>query len=122
MKKLTTLFLVAFAANVLMGAGLLHTNSDGKSIYNQYKCAKCHAIKSENIARAGSEAPSQDGKEPPDLSGAGVNHNAEWISKWLMKETENTNGKKHVKKFGGSDDELKTLSNWLATLKKPAKG
>jgi mono/diheme cytochrome c family protein len=121
MKKLTTLFVVAFAANVLMGAGLLHsTGSDGKAIYNQYKCSKCHAIQSEGIARAGSEKP-EGGKEPPDLSGAGVKHDAGWISKWLLKETENSNGKKHVKKFGGSDDELKTLANWLATLKKPAK-
>jgi hypothetical protein len=119
MKKLRTLFVLAFAVNILMGAGLLHSNGgDGKSIYNQYKCAKCHAIQSEGIARAG-EAP--EGKQPPDLSGAGVKRDAAWISKWLVKEEE-VNGKKHVKKCGGSEDELKTLSNWLATLKKPVKG
>jgi len=86
----------------------------GKSIFTQYKCMKCHTIESQSIARDGNPP---EGKQPPDLSGVGNKHTSDWMQKWLLKEEEQ-NGKKHIKKFTGSDDELKTLTSWLATLKR----
>ena len=114
MKTLAVTVLLALAAGTLTSAGSLKPNVDGKTIFEQYKCAKCHTVESQGIKLNGS-AP--DGKTPPDLSGAGLKHDASWLAKWLQKEEE-LNGKKHVKRFSGSDDELKVLAGWLAGLKK----
>ena len=48
--------------------------------------------------------------------GKDKDHDAAWFSKWLMKE-EKVEGRKHKKKFKGSPEELKTMSEWLTTLK-----
>ncbi len=103
-------------ATFLMSAGTMHSSatSSGKSIFLDSKCDKCHTISSQSIERSGATPP---GKLPPDLSGVGLKHNADWIKGWLLKEEE-LNGKKHLKKWSGSDDDLKTLCNWLASLKK----
>jgi len=114
MKTLVAAVLLALSAATLTSAGSLKPNADGKSIFDQYKCAKCHTITSQNVKLSG---PPPEGKEPHDLSTAGAKHDATWISKWLLKEEEQ-NSKKHVKRFTGSEDELKTLSTWLAGLKK----
>jgi mono/diheme cytochrome c family protein len=114
MKTLAVLVLLALSAGTLTSAGTLKPNANGKAIFDQFKCAKCHTIESQGIKLGG---PAPEGKTPPDLSKAGAKHDANWISKWLLKEEE-LNGKKHVKRFTGSDDELKTLSTWLAGLKK----
>lgn len=112
MKKLVaSIFLVLFVG-VLTSA--TQTGGSGKDIFGQYKCNKCHTIKSEGIERSGT-AP--EGKQPPDLSGVGLSHKAAWIRKWLLKEEEQ-NGKKHIKKFTGSEEELGTLVAWLAGLQK----
>ena len=106
----------AIAATLLMGATTMHNSavSTGKSIFLDNKCDKCHTISSQGIDRSGATPP---GKLPPDLSGVGLKHNADWIKGWLLKEEE-LNGKKHLKKWTGSDDDLKTLCNWLASQKK----
>jgi mono/diheme cytochrome c family protein len=85
----------------------------GKAIFDDQKCAKCHTITAQGIDRSGAAPP---GKLPPDLSAVGAKHTADWMQQWLMKTIE-MNGKKHMKKFTGSDDELKTLTTWLASLK-----
>ena len=46
----------------------------------------------------------------------GVKRNAEWISRWLMKQ-ETIDGKKHEKKFKGNAQDLKAVSEWLAAQK-----
>ena len=103
------------AVGVLTSATLKSDSGSGKSIFLDNKCNKCHPIESQGISRVGEAPPG--GKLPPDLSGVGLKHDAEWMQKWLHKEVEQ-NGKKHMKKFGGSDDELMTLTAWLATLMK----
>jgi cbb3-type cytochrome oxidase cytochrome c subunit len=120
MKKL--ILPLALAAGVLMSATMKsngeadeRSSASGKSIFVDNKCTKCHSIESQGLQRAGDPPPG--GKLPPDLSGVGLKHDTEWMTKWLHKEVEQ-NGKKHMKKFSGSDDELKTLTTWLATLKK----
>ena len=77
----------------------------------------CHAIASQGIDRVTSAPLPAGAKTPPDLSGVGLKHKADWIQKWLMKEEEQE-GKKHLKKFQGPEADLTTLSNWLSTLKK----
>jgi mono/diheme cytochrome c family protein len=83
----------------------------GQKLFMDKKCATCHSIDSMKITKklASSKAP--------DLSNIGADKNAEWIQKWLKKEVD-ANGKKHSATFTGSPEDLKTLSEWLATLKK----
>ncbi len=90
--------------------------SAGAVIFEGQKCAKCHSVSSQGIERLGA-APSGGGKLPPDLSGVGLRHTSEWMQGWLKKEEE-MNGKKHMKLFTGPDQDLKTLTSWLASLKK----
>ena len=115
MKKLYIPLLLA--AFVLTSAGNLSGSAagTGKALFESQKCMKCHTIESQGITREGT--PPAGAKLPPDLSGVGLKHTQDWMGKWLMKEEE-MNGKKHMKKFSGSDDELKTLTGWLASLKK----
>jgi mono/diheme cytochrome c family protein len=115
MKHTAIPIVLALGAFAIIGAGNLHATADsGKSIFLDNKCAKCHSIESQGIKRSGPPPPG--GKLPPDLSGVGLKHTAEWMQKWQMKEVE-MNGKKHMKKFAGTSDELVTLTTWLATLK-----
>ena len=116
MKKLTMALALTVVAGVLTSSANILSSAgvSGKAIFNQYKCAKCHTIKSEGIKQDGAPV---EGKEPHDLSGVGLKHDAQWLQKWLLKE-EVIAGKKHIKKFSGSEDELKTLTGWLVTLKK----
>ena len=114
MKHFTLPVLLALATFSFIAARPFGS-STGKAIFEDNKCTKCHSIESQGLERSGSAPPG--GKLPPDLSGVGLKHTAEWMQKWLLKEEE-MNGKKHMKKFAGSEEELKTLTDWLATLKK----
>lgn len=109
---------VVFATIVLGMAGFAggasgSTPTDGKSIFVSAKCQSCHSVQSQSIARG----PSTATPLPPDLSGTGLKHNAAWFKGYLLK-TETLNGKKHVKKFQGSDADLTTLVTWLAAQKR----
>ena len=99
----------------------------GQKIFLDNKCTQCHNISALKIAKAKAdkdekeeEEASEGGKkvDPPDLSDVGKDkdHDAAWFSKWLMKE-EKIEGRKHKKKFKGSPEELKTVTEWLTTLK-----
>lgn len=114
MKKL--LFLGLLAVGVLTSATLKTQSDSGKSIFLDNKCNKCHSIHSQGIQHT-SEPPDDAKYPPPDLSDVGDRHTQDWMKQWLHKEVEQ-HGKKHMKKFTGSDDDLNTLTKWLASLKK----
>jgi len=106
---------IAAMSGAMIGAASINnlaTGSDGKSLFKENKCDKCHSVTSQGIDRC-STPP---GKLPPDLSGVGLKHNADWIKGWLMKEEE-LNGKKHLKKWAGSEGDLVVVSKWLAAQK-----
>ena len=102
--------------------------ADGKAIFLENKCNDCHAIAAEGIALAesddsgaaddpfGAEEGEDEEEDSPDLSGAGKEHDSAWIADYLKKKVK-LDGKKHRKRFKGSNDELKTLSDYLAGLK-----
>lgn len=96
----------------------------GQSIFLKNKCTSCHSIQVLGIEKKASEdeadSPTTTKKKPPDLSGVGLKHTAEWITNWLLKK-ETMDGEHHVKKFRGTDEELGTLANWLASLKTKSK-
>ena len=83
----------------------------GKKLFLDNKCNTCHSIESQDIKRtlASSKAP--------DLSTVGDTRDADWISQFLQKKVD-LDGKKHSKGWTGKDEDLKTLSEWLASLKK----
>lgn len=99
------------AIAMLAGAATNRENMpDGKSIFVASSCNTCHSITAVSIAKTGQSTA-------PDLSGEGLKHNADWIKQWLNKEVA-MNGKKHMKKWKGSDADLNTLATWLAGLKR----
>ena len=86
---------------------------DGKTIFLDKKCSGCHSIEAAGITKKTSSS-SKTG--PPDLSDEGSKHDSTFLVNWLQKK-ETLHGKKHLLKFAGSDEELKALVQWLATLK-----
>jgi cytochrome c551/c552 len=106
---------------------------DGKPVFLKYKCNSCHSIASQKIETkketeetgaaaekpAAGDADKSSNVKPPDLSGVGVDHTAEWIALFLVKK-EKVENQTHPKKFRGTDDELTTIGAWLATMKDEA--
>ena len=81
---------------------------DGKKVFVDSKCNMCHTVKSAGIESKKSDAT--------DLSTVGKDKTAEFLMKYLKKETK-LNDKDHKSSFKGSEDELTKLVNWLLTLK-----
>jgi mono/diheme cytochrome c family protein len=90
---------------------------DGKPVFLKYKCNSCHSIEAAGVTK---KALPDDGAtaskmKPPDLSGVGLEKKADWIALFMQKK-EKLDGELHPKKFRGTDSELKTLTEWLATM------
>jgi len=108
---------------------------EGEVLFGTYKCMSCHSVATAGIEKSkkaegeeaaataekkGEEAAAtteKTKKEPPDLSAVGVSHKADWMAAFLMKTEKTKEGKLHMKKFKGTDEELKKLTAWLETLK-----
>ncbi|GAB4239456.1 MAG: hypothetical protein Kow00109_14240 [Acidobacteriota bacterium] len=100
------LLLSAVAVAAQEGSG----GADGKAIFLAQKCNMCH-----DVSTVGITATTKSEKmKGPDLKGIGKD--VDWIMKYLKKEVD-LDGKKHTKKFTGSDDELKVLAEWIAAQK-----
>jgi len=101
----------------------------GQKLFVKYRCQSCHSLKAlklekkkvegEDEEAAAAPATGAKKKEPPDLSGVGLERKPEWIEGWLLKK-EMIDGKKHRKKFLGTPAESKALAVWLATMKTKA--
>lgn len=91
---------------------------DGKPVFEQYKCGSCHSIEKQGIKKA-EAAPAEAGAgkvKAPDLSGVGLVRTTDWMKAFMLK-TEKLDGKLHIKKFRGTEEELAVLTGWLASLK-----
>lgn len=99
---------------------------DGKELFTTSKCNTCHSVEAEKIDRKKSAtaetAAATAAKKKPDLSGLGLKKDAAWISKYLTKEVKLEEKLHPTVKFRGTPEELKILSDWLASLKTPTKG
>jgi mono/diheme cytochrome c family protein len=102
----------------------------GAKLFIKYKCHTCHAVQSKGIgippkAKAEEEDDGWDDDEDeedagsPDLSGAGIKRDSEWLNLWLRKKISTEKGKKHMKRFKGKEEERQVLVDWLLTLKTP---
>ena len=101
------------AGTALMAADAGGAARDGKQIFLDQKCNMCHAVSSAGIT------PTSKIKAP-DLAGLASKEEAAWLTKFLKKDADK-NGKKHIKNFTGSDEELATLVAWLQKQAEPAK-
>lgn len=109
--------------------------SAGKDLFLKFKCNRCHTITALNIAQDKSKdeedqdegnGDKEEVKKPKDLSNIGTKHNADWIAGWLtkkekIKDMKTKKMKTHKKKFKGTEAELKSLSEWVASLKHETK-
>jgi mono/diheme cytochrome c family protein len=98
-----TLFLaptVAFAA-------------DGKAVFLDKKCNKCHTVSSASIEKTSK-------LKGPDLTTEAIKGDAKTL-KGYLKKTEVINGKKHGTAFTGSDEELDAVIAWVLQQNKPKK-
>jgi cytochrome c peroxidase len=130
-------WIVAISAGVVCAAGVMTAHAadenPGLAIFKKGGCNECHTIsalgvekevkkktdaaKPEAAAEGASAATdAKKKKEPPDLSGVGLEHDAKWISAFLNKE-ETLNGEKHEKRFKGTEADRRTVAMFLAGLK-----
>lgn len=118
MKRNLLLVMVAFAVMVSMnfaagkGPDDKVADTEAKALFVDNKCNSCHSISKAGVDRKGGTQSSKI----PDLSAVGSKHDADWMSKFLKKETD-MNGKKHTVPWKGTDEQLATMTAWLATLK-----
>ena len=82
---------------------------DGKTIFEESKCTACHGIESQGVV-----AKKKSDKNP-DLSTITTGHDIEFWTKYMKKE-ESLNSKKHPIPFKGTDEDLKTMMEWLMSL------
>ena len=124
---LSFLFVVAMAAVALRPA---HSEEPaGLALFKKNGCNECHVISALGVEKdakkkddaAATAETKKKRKDPPDLSGVGLEHDAKWISAYLNKEETNKDGEKHEKRFKGTEAERRTVAMWLASLKTEAK-
>lgn len=120
---------VVVALGALAANGAEEKVPAGKTLFLDAKCNSCHSVEAAGIERKASadadEADAKDAKEPKkktvDLSSTGLTTKAEWLPKYLKKLETTKEGKKHVKSWKGTDEDLATLCAWLMEQKAPVK-
>jgi cytochrome c551/c552 len=105
--------LVAFVLAIgLASVGQVEA-ADGKALFESKKCNLCHSIESQGITK---KSEKMKGAE---LSDAGNTvESADWLKKFMTQEVMGEDGKKHQKKWSGTDEELDAIVTWVMSLKK----
>jgi len=114
MKKVTAYLLAMSVLIVLYGFQANQINDDvpaGEKIFIENKCATCHSVEAAGIILKKKK------KTVPDLSDVGSKLEPAFIMKFITKQ-ETLNDAKHMYGFKGSDEDLKTLVDWLVGLSK----
>jgi mono/diheme cytochrome c family protein len=118
--KRTLGFTLSIAVTVVMlsilhsGPGAAQTAKvlDGRQIFLAQKCNLCHSV-----SPAGIEATTKSEKmKGPDLVGLSK-RDAKLLNSYLRKAAD-INGKKHIKQFTGSDEDIGALIAWLQAQEK----
>jgi len=108
-----TLFLISSMAPVASAAGGEESAPKGQVLFEQYKCNLCHSVSTADIeAKAKSEK-----MRGPDLVGVVADKGAEWTTKFIKREVK-LDDQEHKKDYTGSDDDLKSIVDWLGQQKK----
>lgn len=115
----TSLVIVMVMALALVAVALLAPGvswagdheASGQAVFMAQKCNTCHSVE-----KVGIEAKVKSEKmKGPDLTLVAADRDAEWFNQYLKKEAD-IDGKKHMKEFAGSDEELQQLIEWLQEL------
>ena len=106
---LATIFLLAAFYSGPMAEAQGAKVLDGKQIFLAQKCNMCHSVSTEGIT------PTMKTSKAPDL--VNITVDAKTLNGYLRK-TADLNGKKHMKQFTGSDEELGALIAWIQKQKK----
>ncbi len=104
MLKITGAVLLTLAAGFAWAQGNQALVAQGQRIYQERKCAVCHAING------------QGAKSGPDLTAVGAKRDATWL-KAFLKDPKAANPKAKMLPFKGTDEELEALVTYLASLK-----
>lgn len=98
-------------ALVLVVAAASIAAADGKKAFLDNSCDRCHSVEAHDIeATVKSER-----MRGPDLSETGKTRDADWFAGYLAKDLD-LEGKPHRAMYRGSDEDLRTISDWLASL------
>ena len=106
--RLASAFLVA----ILAIAAPSFADDAGKKAFVDAKCGRCQTIASADITAS----VKSEKMKGPDLDKIGAQRDAEWITKFVEREIQ-LDEKNHKSAWKGSDEELETISKWLASLK-----
>jgi len=103
---------LAFVLAIVLLFGFAYSinpeGGDGKSLFVEKKCNTCHSVEAAQI-----ECKKKDAF---DLSKIGDKYEEEFITKYITKK-EKIDGKEHKMTMKGSEEEVKTVAEWLASLK-----
>jgi cbb3-type cytochrome oxidase cytochrome c subunit len=96
----------------------------GQKLFLDKGCNSCHSMKGQGIEKkksatateATASNPAASPSKIPDLSAVGLERDQAWMTKFLLK-TETLHDKKHMKTWKGTQDDLTTLTTWLAEQK-----
>jgi len=106
-----TQIVVILVSVLVLGFTVPMGAADGKAAFLEAKCEMCHAVGAADIA-----AKVKSGKmKGPDLSGFKTDDMAATIA-YVTQKAAGEDGKKHLKGFKGSDEELQTILDWLGSL------
>ncbi len=110
MKTLSTTLMITLLAAFFLAAPAALAK-DGQEVFMGEKCNMCHGVAAADI-----EAKTSSEKMlGPDLSGYQASVDFATLAAYLRKEGELESGK-HKGNFKGTDEELKAMVDWLASL------
>lgn len=102
----------SFLVFVFLLAGGARAEEAGQKTFEANKCSNCHSIERLSLERK----IKSEKMAGPDLSEVGDVHDAEWITKFTMREVK-LEDKEHKSEYKGTEKDLEVISAWLATLK-----
>lgn len=110
---LITMFVMVAAGSSLAlwssnGAAGQADGDEGQVAFLENGCARCHSIETQDI-----EATiTLEAMRGPDLGQIGTARDADWIVAYVKRE-ETQDGDRHRAPYGGTDEDLRLLSEWL---------
>ncbi len=111
MRVRTTLVAVLTTVTLSVTTFTAQSQDAGKEAFLTNNCNRCHAIESQQI-----EATVQSRRvRGPDLSQLEERRDAPWLKQYLEKELQ-ANDRDHSVAWTGSDEDLKDIASWLASL------
>jgi len=110
MKAIITL--LAACLGLAFFAGSASASSEGTDVFKAQRCNSCHSVEIAKIPLVKGD----DGEEARDLSTVGNRFDKRFLAGYLLGRQE-IDGQKHRRRFAGTRDELRTIVEWLETLK-----